>query len=71
MYKRIDDGANDGLVLRIRRESTWKRPMFSQNYGQCMTEFLMMSPELQICLTDGTGDSAQLWPNIIKTLMIS
>ena len=28
MYERIDDGANDGLVLRIR-EPTWKRPKFS------------------------------------------
>ena len=29
MYERIDDGANDGLVLRIKREQTWKRPKFS------------------------------------------
>ena len=29
MYERIDDGANDGLVLRIRREAAWKRPKFS------------------------------------------
>ena len=29
VYERIDDGANDGLVLRIRRQLTWKRPKFS------------------------------------------